>query len=675
MFLILSNVINNLIKMDYTPTIYLKEGSKKKIFSTLLNNGNNNNNFNGYISTRNSKRYANPNQRYNTTFISVNNTYRLINLLTNECTERNIEKMLGNKKLIPFDEYNKKIDKNLLDYKIYKTDNINRIANDNVEDFKQNLKKQIIKEEKVTKILSKLSRNQSEPCYKLKIQDYHFYKNPYESLKSINNNNVIFNKINKDISERQRILFLNNIKNIDNFSQRLKRKLPKIKIINGSSKKHSEIPIFNLINETYKNTEDSNKKTNKEETEEKGIKIKLFSYFKYSSKGCPEGKELFSLCSKGKYLYLSGGLSTNMNQMIIWTLNMETLEWNKFALKNLAYSRYGHTSIYYQNKIFIYGGMSKIEKTNILAGLEIISLNEKSFILSGSKNAPCKRKNHIAELVGNSMFIHGGLDEDNQILDDCHLLNLQQMKWSLPKINSNIPAPKLFGHSSCLVVPYHVLINNAFNVYRIPKNNTTIQTGMKNIQKGIYIFGGKSKEINGLTNNLWILLLGQTPLQWVKADTKGIQPSPRYYHSMNFFEKSRYIIIHGGRNDELSSTAALNDTFILELTYLNWIKVSLYSNIENFEVIPRFGHNSFIFSNKLIILGGMNINNYIGSSLFIVNLDSNFSSNLMKAGKNFILGNFKVSKDYDSKKEIEKEQKKQEYKNKNISELNLPPIK
>ena len=71
----------------------------------------------------------------------------------------------------------------------------------------------------------------------------------------------------------------------------------------------------------------------------------------------------------------------------------------------------------------------------------------------------------------------------------------------------------------------------------------------------------------------------------------------------------------------------------------------------------------------------MNINNYIGSSLFIVNLDSNFSSNLMKTEKNFVFGNFQINKDYDSKKEIDKEQKKQEYKNRNISEFNLPPIK
>ena len=93
---------------------------------------------------------------------------------------------------------------------------------------------------------------------------------------------------------------------------------------------------------------------------------------------------------------------------------------------------------------------------------------------------------------------------------------------------------------------------------------------------------------------------------------------------MNFYEKSRYIIIHGGRNDDLSSSCALNDTFILELINFNWIKVNLYSILKNFNVLSRFGHNSSIFANKLIIFGGMNNNNYIGSSLFIVNLDFNF---------------------------------------------------
>ena len=485
---------------------------------------------------------------------------------------------------------------------------------------------------------------------------------------SINNNNEIFNEINKDCLARQRILFEKNIKAIESLNMKSNFqsifKMPKVKIFNSSSKIRADIPVINLINENYKNEDDAFPKLSKIDEE-----LELFSFFIYPSKNFPEGKEQFSLCTKGKYLYLSGGLSTNMKQLPIWLLNMETLEWNKLLLKNTTYSRFGHTSIYYQNKIYFFGGTLKIEKSSLLTSLEIFSFHDKSFVVSESKGGPCKRKNHIAELIGNTMLIHGGLDEEDQILDDCFILNLLTLKWFIPVINLNTPHPKVYGHSSCLVVPNSVITNSAFSVYKIPDVEYVSKKGKKNIQKGLYIFGGKTREINGLTNNLWILLLGQIPLQWIKPETKGIQPSPRYYHSMNYYEKSNYIIIHGGRNDNLSSSCALDDTFILELVNLNWIKIKLYSNNDNFKVISRFGHNSSIFSNKLIIFGGMNNNNYIGSSLFIINLDFNFSPKIIIDAQKLIINNSK------NKKIDETKIQENKYNLGIISHFNLPPIK
>ena len=607
--------------------------------------------------------------------ISGKNKNKLINLLTTDFNENHLKSMLKNNQLIPFEEYNKKVEKNFLDYKIVDTSGKNIIRKKNIKKYEEEDENNFYNKEKdetnySNKVKSgiKLLRNNSLNYYKISVNGFNFYNNPNESLTAINNNNEIFNEINKDCLARQRILFEKNIKAIESLNMKSNFqsifKMPKVKIFNSSSKIRADIPVINLINENYKNEDDAFPKLSKIDEE-----LELFSFFIYPSKNFPEGKEQFSLCNKGKYLYLSGGLSTNMKQLSIWSLNMETLEWNKILLKNTTYSRFGHTSIYYQNKIYFFGGTLKIEKSSLLTNLEIFSFHDKSFVVSNSKGGPCKRKNHIAELIGNTMLIHGGLDEEEQILDDCYILNLLTLKWFIPVINSNTPHPKVYGHSSCLVVPNSVLTNGAFSVYKIPDVDYISKKGKKNIQKGLYIFGGKTKEINGLTNNLWILLLGQTPLQWIKPETKGIQPSPRYYHSMNFYEKSRYIIIHGGRNDNLSSSCALDDTFILELVNLNWIKIKLYSNNDNFKVISRFGHNSSIFDNKLIIFGGMNNNNYIGSSLFIVNLDFNFSPKIMNAAEQLMINNSKNSK-------ID-EIKKQEMNDKLgiISQFILPPIK
>ena len=597
-------------------------------------------------------------------------TRKIINLLTTDFNENHLRHMINNNQLVPFEEYNKKVEKDFLDYKIVETNekiiklkSKKKYENENVNNYDKKEMDEINSQDK-TKSGVKLLRNNSVGSYKISVNGFNFYNNPNESLTTINNNNDIFNEINKDCLARQRILFEKNIQALEKINKKSNIKMPKIKIFNSSSKMRADIPVINLINENYKNEEDSFPKLSRIDEE-----LELFSFFIYPSKNFPEGKEQFSLCSKGKYLYLSGGLSTNMKQLPIWLLNMETLEWNKLLLKNTTYSRFGHTSIYYQNKIYFFGGTLKIEKSSLLTSLEIFSFHDKSFVVSESKGGPCKRKNHIAELIGNTMLIHGGLDEEDQILDDCFILNLLTLKWFIPVINLNTPHPKVYGHSSCLVVPNSVITNNAFSVYKIPDVEYVSKKGKKNIQKGLYIFGGKTREINGLTNNLWILLLGQIPLQWIKPETKGIQPSPRYYHSMNYYEKSNYIIIHGGRNDNLSSSCALDDTFILELVNLNWIKIKLYSNNDNFKVISRFGHNSSIFSNKLIIFGGMNNNNYIGSSLFIINLDFNFSPKIIIDAQKLIINNSK------NKKIDETKIQENKYNLGIISHFNLPPIK
>jgi hypothetical protein len=97
-----------------------------------------------------------------------------------------------------------------------------------------------------------------------------------------------------------------------------------------------------------------------------------------------------------------------------------------------------------------------------------------------------------------------------------------------------------------------------------------------------------------LSNDLWILLLGKKPLEWVKQETHGMRPSPRFFHSMNFYEEGNFLIIHGGRNDLTSDSFALNDTFILELFNFDWVNIKLYSNLDDFKVFCRCGHSSII---------------------------------------------------------------------------------
>ena len=477
------------------------------------------------------------------------------------------------------------------------------------------------------------------------------YPNPYQSLGIIKHNYHIYNQMSKDFLFRQTGLFNEQIKTIKKHQNLFCTKMPNVHVSEpGSNKDNFDIPVVDMIEE-----KDKEKKENENLLPlipHMGT-LRLFSYYRYPNRNFPEGKEQFSifLKEKEKQIIICGGLSAFMKGMSIWSLDLEKLEWNKITQNSQTNNRFGHTSIIYQNKIYLFGGRTKYGNSFVSPGLEIFSLNDKNYINHDSEGGiiPEPRKNHIAELVGNQMLIHGGINENNQVVGDCYYLNLSQLKWGACPIIRTTPSPRLYGHSSALVLPKEYYASNKLSVFNYPDvefANSRIK------EKGIYIFGGKTKEDGGLSNKIWILLLGNKKLKWYNPDIKGKPPSPRYFHSMSYYDKGNMLIIHGGRNDGVSENAALNDTFIFDLENFEWMEVHLYFQLSRFKVLNRCAHQSVIFSNKLIILGGMNNNNYIGSALFIINLDFNFSNN--NQTEKMLIKELENKDDIESKRKLSK---------------------
>ena len=493
------------------------------------------------------------------------------------------------------------------------------------------------------------------------------YPNPYQSLGVIKHNNHIFNEISKDYLYRQSDLFNKHIINIQKYEQKHRIKMPKIQV--GSSNIGFEIPVVDLTDKKSKDISSS-----LPHIPQSGI-LKLLAYYKYPNKNFPEGREQFSVFLRNNEIIISGGICSNMKSLAIWSLNLEKLEWKKLQTNALISNRYGHTGIVFQNKLILFGGKTKYLNMSYLCGLDIYSMPDYSFNSpSVGKLSPETRKNHIAELLGNQMFIHGGLNESNEILNDCFLLTLNTFKWNICTISKYTPAPKLYGHSSCVVIPHMLLFHHKFTIYSYP----SLEPGkVSNLlkEKGIYVFGGKSKEEGGLSNQLWILITGKKPMEWVQPETKGKPPSPRYFHSMNYYEKGNFLIIHGGRNDNMSDSCALNDTYIFDLENFEWANIILYSQLNSFKVLNRCGHQSVIFGNKLIIVGGMNNNNYLGSTLLIVNLDFSYQSQ-PKTLEEITIKQLEEKDDYESHKKIMKI--KNDLKKSQlgvVTNINLPPIK
>ena len=78
-----------------------------------------------------------------------------------------------------------------------------------------------------------------------------------------------------------------------------------------------------------------------------------------------------------------------------------------------------------------------------------------------------------------------------------------------------------------------------------------------------------------MNKNIYVLRIGGRTVEWIILNTLGLPPKRRFGASMSFYEEGNLLIIHGGRNCS-KFDCAFNDTFILDLYSLNWMKVDYF---------------------------------------------------------------------------------------------------
>ena len=279
-----------------------------------------------------------------------------------------------------------------------------------------------------------------------------------------------------------------------------------------------------------------------------------------------------------------------------------------------------------------------------LADIEVYDIDSNLIINTNlsTKSYLKLRKSHIALSVGNQMFVHGGISENNEYLNDIGLLSYNPLKWNLCNIakynelnknlNTNSKAsptnmrkrtnesnynkdfdnkcyiyPSLAYHSAALVIPYSIRSNAKFSIYKYPdsnilsnlivNNNNNNNNNIKKLylnkikEKGIYLFGGKhSDEL--YNKDVYVVKTGKKPLEIIKLNCLGKYPPSRVNCSTTFYEEGNILIIFGGQ----SSTECLNNEFnLLKNTIKN-------SNNKTLNKSSGVYHNNSFFINSNLLL-------------------------------------------------------------------------
>jgi len=150
------------------------------------------------------------------------------------------------------------------------------------------------------------------------------------------------------------------------------------------------------------------------------------------------------------------------------------LEWQNKKSENIpSYPRYGHTGIIYQKRFYVFGGKSKLHNYHYMADLDVFDLTENQWFTPNisTKKYIELRRNHVADLIGNLMIIHGGTNEENKILNDvCALSMSPPLKWQHLNISDFIVGPALAAHASALVIPMELKYSVKTSIYKFPEN-------------------------------------------------------------------------------------------------------------------------------------------------------------------------------------------------------------
>ncbi|EGC29929.1 hypothetical protein DICPUDRAFT_158419 [Dictyostelium purpureum] len=203
-----------------------------------------------------------------------------------------------------------------------------------------------------------------------------------------------------------------------------------------------------------------------------------------------------------------------------------------------------------------------------------------------SSNEPSPRCAHQSESIGDHLYVFGGWNDDNQMLNDIFKFNVNTWEWEEIKVIDNSFITPRNGHSL-----------NSYN-------------------RKLIVFGGGS--FSGFLND--INIFDPIKLQWTLVNTTGDIPSGRSKHSSTLIFNKLYIF-GGGDGIRL-----YNDMFCLDLETFEWKKI-IYNNSSGEAIQPpsaRWGHTMVsLGDNKHMVLFAGHAGTKRINDLYLFNIESN----------------------------------------------------
>lgn len=353
----------------------------------------------------------------------------------------------------------------------------------------------------------------------------------------------------------------------------------------------------------------------------------------------PSAREGATLTCIDYKIYLFGGSSfKTFSDLMTYDLRKEV--WVKAKESEEFLGRSFHSAFANKKNLVVFGGQKSFnDQTKSRDNLnDLRSFNPETkewSIIRNSGDFVDPRSCHASFSSGGKFFfIYGGYLNGDKISNEMFALDLSTFKWQQVQVEPELPgrvyhaAVSVFKDGSSLRGIYDPIEESNTS----SPMNIGIQLKPQPIAQGIYIFGGLN-ELSQATDELrFVNFTGKKPLIQALVETTGIKPSPRYLHTLNYHSGLAYLIVYGGRNDDIFSKNnqenCFNDIHLLSLSTLGWSEVLFLNKIPR---NPRAGHASLVIGTRLFIFGGSNFQeNFVETVFDMIELSSDQAKDAAK---------------------------------------------
>eukprot|EP00002_Diphylleia_rotans_P040670 TRINITY_DN9704_c0_g1_i4.p1 TRINITY_DN9704_c0_g1~~TRINITY_DN9704_c0_g1_i4.p1 ORF type:complete len:629 (-),score=92.08 TRINITY_DN9704_c0_g1_i4:240-2126(-) len=276
-------------------------------------------------------------------------------------------------------------------------------------------------------------------------------------------------------------------------------------------------------------------------------------------------RHVLSLVVHDKAMYAFGGYNgTHLDDLARFQFDRK--EWiSLHPIDVRPPPRHSHTAVVFQDSIYIYGGITT--RSCILSDIYTYSIKRNQWIeKKANGEVPKPRWGHSAVVIGDRMYIFGGLSNNGEYLNDIFSYTFDTSTWNQVEVHQGqLPHPRHFhtcvAHGTCF-----------------------------------YIFGGYGA--TGVSNDFWEFDVATSV--WKMIPSTSNTPSHRRGHTAVKHGNSMYLF--GGREQKM-----LKDVHKYDFVQRSWRELSPRGTF-----IARHFHASVVYGAVIYVFGGVSDKRNLG---------------------------------------------------------------